>query len=44
MIELARRLGRTVSELELSMSAAELTEQRALDMVLAEERKRAEKR
>jgi hypothetical protein len=42
MIELARRLGRTADELGRTMSAAELTEQRALDLELAAERRRAE--
>lgn len=40
MIDLGRRLGRTAAELGDSMSAAELTEQRALDWVLAEEQRR----
>lgn len=40
MIELARRLGRTADELGRSMSAAEFTEQRALDHVIADERER----
>jgi hypothetical protein len=42
MIELARRLGRTADELGRTMSAAELMEQRALDLELAAERRRAE--
>lgn len=40
MIELGRRLGRTADELGRTMSAAELTRQRALDQVLVEERLR----
>lgn len=44
MIELARKLGRTADELGRTMSAAELTEQRALDMELALERRRAEEK
>jgi hypothetical protein len=42
MIELARKLGRTRDELGRTMSAAELTMQRALDAELAAERHRAE--
>lgn len=41
MIELARRLSCTADELGRRMSAAEFTEQRALDVVLADEQRRA---
>ncbi len=44
MIELGRRLNRTAYELGESMSAAELTRQRAYDLVLVEERERAAKK
>lgn len=42
-MELARRLNRTADELGRTMSAAELTEQYALDMEIAAERRKAEK-
>lgn len=41
MIELGRRLGRTAAEVGLSMSAAELTRQRAYDQVIAAEQRAA---
>lgn len=43
MIGLARSLGRTVDELGRTMSAAELTRQRAYDMEVAAEQQRAER-
>lgn len=43
-MDLARRLGRTADELGRTMSSAELTEQRALDMELAAEKRKAEER
>lgn len=43
-MELARRLHRTADELGRTMSAAELTEQYALDMVHAAERQKAEEK
>jgi hypothetical protein len=44
MLELSERLGMTAWELGARMSAAELTERRALDMVRAAEEKAAEER
>lgn len=44
MIELGRRLGMTQAEVGHFMSAAELTRQRAYDLVLVEERERAAKK
>lgn len=42
MIGLARQLGRTVDELGRTMSAPELIRQRAFDMEVAAEQRRAE--
>ncbi len=44
LLELSERLGMTAWELGARMSAAELTERRALDMVRAAEEKAAEER